>query len=141
MLTLKSNARDEIFRHAGSEYPNECCGVLLGEKKKENRIAEEAVRMRNIAEGLEKRTHFLINPLELIRIERCAAEGNLEIVGFYHSHPGCEAIASKEDVEYMLPGYSYSIVSVKNGKCAEINSFIKRMGEAAVVTEEQIIYG
>lgn len=115
----------DICSHAQAEYPNECCGILLGKHQTDRRTVNRIVPTENLADEEEKATHFSIDPLELIRIERLAGEEGLEIVGFYHSHPDCDAIVSQMDFLHMIEGYSYPILSVKNGKCVKVNSFEK----------------
>ena len=44
-------------------------------------------------------------------------------------------IASAEDIQYMIPGYSYPIISVNSGQAAEIRCYIKDYGNA--VSQEQ----
>lgn len=125
MLIFQKDTMKKICSHARTEYPNECCGILLGKHQTDWRTVSRIVPTENLAEAGEKTTHFSIDPLELVRIERFAGEEGLEIVGFYHSHPDCDAIVSKTDALHMIEGYSYPILSVKDGKCVEVNSFEK----------------
>lgn len=115
----------DICSHAQAEYPKECCGILLGKHQTDRRTVEQVVPTENLADEGEKTNHFLINPLELVWVERFAGEEGLEIVGFYHSHPDCDAIVSQMDFLHMIEGYSYPILSVRNGKCVRVNSFEK----------------
>ena len=54
----------------------------------------------------EKETHFYIDPLETFKAEITAEFDQLEIVGFYHSHPNFKAIPSCEDKDFMIEGYA-----------------------------------
>ncbi len=78
--------------------------------------------------------HYRIDPTEILRAERYAQQNHLEIVGFYHSHPDNEAAASAEDISYMIPELSYPIISVINGKAAEMRCYKKNCNNA--VSEE-----
>lgn len=109
-----------ICEQAKAQYPNECCGVLLGEKDRRGDVRVlDLYKAANIQTQEQQRGHFLIDPLELVHIEREIQEKKIEIVGFYHSHPDCRAIASKEDEAQMLPGYVYFIVSVYGAEQGE----------------------
>lgn len=35
MLKINENEMQKLCRHAANEYPKECCGILLGNKKRE----------------------------------------------------------------------------------------------------------
>ena len=77
----------------------------------------------------ERETHFYIDPLETYKAEITAEFEQLEIVGFYHSHPNFKAIPSCEDKDFMIEGYAYPIVSVRNGKFEEIRCFEKEINK------------
>lgn len=140
MLVLDKKIQRDMFSHAEREYPHECCGVLLGKRVGEKHIAYRAVCSENNSRT-DKKVHFTIDPLEIFEIEAAAAGEQLEIVGFYHSHPECAAALSKTDEAYMLEEYSYPIISIKgrvDGMYFNIASFEKIIG-ANICSEEQII--
>ena len=138
MLIFQNHTLDEIRAHAVREFPMECCGVLLGSRTAGRRSVEQVVPARNAAGTGRKQTHFLIDPLELVRIEEYALEKGWEIVGFYHSHPNQEAAASQEDIAHMIIGYSYPILSVQNGICESVSSFEKTAQQNLSVRRENI---
>lgn len=114
----------KLVKEAVQSYPNECCGVLLG-----NRTSCEIqdIRPLNNAAGKTRTlTHFKISPLDVYQVEREIEGSDLEIVGFYHSHPDCEAIPSKEDSEYMVPGLVYIILSVTSTGVVDIRCYKKK---------------
>jgi len=55
--------------------------------------------------------------------ERYARTKELEVVGFYHSHPESPAVPSQYDLEHAWPTYSYLIVSVKSEKAGDLFSW------------------
>lgn len=138
MLIFQNHTMDEAYAQAINKYPVECCGVLLGIREVNKRIVYDVVPTQNIAETDRKNTHFLMNPLEFVRIEKSAVEKGWEIVGFYHSHPDYEAQASKEDIDYMIAGYSYPIISVRKGKCVSVCSYEKKLTDGFFVQRENI---
>ena len=124
MLYFTSTALIELRRHASNEYPAECCGILIGRTDGMDKTVTLIYPVRNSAVS-GRSTHFCIKPLEILRAELYADQKQLEIVGFFHSHPDSGAIASSEDIRYMIPGYSYPIISVRNGKPSELRCYTK----------------
>ena len=139
MLILQEDTMEKLCSHAQMEYPKECCGIMLGKRQDEQRITYKVIPTKNIIDESKNTTHFLINPLEILEAELLAQKEKLEIVGFYHSHPDYEAIASEEDMLYMMEGYSYSIISVKNGTSVRISSFEKVSQADTDAKEEDIL--
>jgi len=121
----------KIFWQARSAYPLECCGVLLGDAG----LVVEAVACRNLAEAPWER--YQIAPEELIRVQRDARARQLQIVGFYHSHPehGPEA-SSADAAEAYWTGCSYLIVSVRSGEVREARSY--RLDPKGKLKEEPV---
>ncbi len=135
MLFLLNNIQEQIYRLAQTDYPNECCGILIGQNDGGNKTVRLVFPVDNSAAD-SKGAHFSIDPPEILRAERFAEQNHLEIVGFYHSHPDNVAVASTEDIRFMIPGYFYPIVSVKNGEPTEIRCYIK--ADNGTVCEEPI---
>jgi len=110
MITISKSLLDEIRTHGVKDYPYECCGLLLGRYAAEGKIVTETYPISNAREESAKRNRFLIEPVELMRGERYARDHDLEVVGFYHSHPDSPAVPSQYDLEHAWPTYSYIIV-------------------------------
>lgn len=113
-----------IKAYAVAAYPNECCGFLLGRPQNGNKEVLRTFPAANAREGSEQYHRFLITPELFLQCEKFARERNLDIVGFYHSHPNAEARPSEYDIEHGWPWYSYVIVSVKDGKAKDVTSWI-----------------
>ncbi len=105
------------------DYPYECCGLLLGRYEAEGKIVTETHPISNAREESAKRNRFLIQPEELLRGEQYARSRELEIVGFYHSHPDSPARPSQYDLEHAWPTYSYIIVSTSEGGSGDLFSW------------------
>ncbi len=58
-----------------------------------------------------------------MRGERYARGRDLEVVGFYHSHPDSPAVPSQYDLEHAWPTYSYIIVSVSAEQANDLFSW------------------
>lgn len=109
--------------HGEIAYPQECCGALLGWPTANGWRIVVAMRAQN-ASSESARTRYAIAPAELVRIAHEARRLDLEIAGFYHSHPDGAAHWSPTDLdEGHWIGASYVITEVRNGKAAETCSF------------------
>jgi len=125
MLVVKQAEYEALRRHGEETYPYECCGVLLGQFTNGDRTVEQVVRCDNSYTAESRHNRYQIDPRELIAIQRQATQQNLEIVGFYHSHPDHPAKWSKTDLaEAHWLTCSYVITSVERGAAAQTNSFV-----------------
>jgi proteasome lid subunit RPN8/RPN11 len=113
-----------LRRHGEETYPDECCGVLLGSFDADGaKTVQAIVRCRNQRSD-SPHNRYVIDPRELVRIQREAGEHGQDIVGFYHSHPQHPARWSATDLEGAhWTGCSYVITSVMDGVATETNSF------------------
>ena len=144
MLKINRKELETLRRHGEQTYPDECCGVLVGDGKDGQRQVRAVVPCSN-ARTDSLRNRFSIDPRELVRILREARERGMEIIGFYHSHPDHPACWSSTDFEeaHWL-GCSYLITGVNQGKAAETNSFLllgdleehKRFEDEALTVED-----
>ncbi|HEX7772271.1 MAG TPA: M67 family metallopeptidase [Pyrinomonadaceae bacterium] len=123
MITVSEHLLNEIRAHGVRDYPHECCGLLLGRYAAEGKTVSETYPISNAREESAKRNRFLIEPVELMRGERYAREHDLEVVGFYHSHPDSPAVPSQYDLEHAWPTYSYIIVSTSPGQSGDLFSW------------------
>lgn len=124
MLELKQKHLRAIKAHAEADYPHECGGLLLGNLDSEgNKSVVETLRMENTAEVETRHDRVLIDPRSLMLADRKAREKGLDIIGYYHSHPDDEAVPSQFDLDHALPVWSYIIVSVRDKKAVDWNSW------------------
>ncbi len=124
MLQLSSELDNNIRSAGEATYPNECCGILLGEIKNDGtKNAMRTVNIDNSSENNEQYHRFLITPEDMFKAEKIARAEKLEIIGFYHSHPDHPSKPSGYDKDHALPFYSYIIVSVDKGKAQILTSW------------------
>ena len=123
MITIGSEQLGQIRAHGISDYPYECCGLLLGRFEAEGKVVTETYPISNAREESAKRNRFLITPEELMKGERYARDHDLEVVGFYHSHPDSPAVPSQYDLEHAWPTYSYIIVSTSAERANDLFSW------------------
>ncbi len=138
-LRLASAFLNSIQEHARRDYPNECCGMMLGRATEQEKIVSEVVPLPNLrldssrAQELlpledpgreSERNRFLIDPLEQLKVEKDARKRGLDVLGYYHSHPDHPARPSIYDRDHAWPWYSYLIVSVGRDGTGDVNSWV-----------------
>jgi proteasome lid subunit RPN8/RPN11 len=115
---------EAIRRHGEETWPHECCGLLLGRVEADGRTKRVSAVEKLVNEREDSRhNRFLIAPETFLAADRSARRRGLEILGFYHSHPGAPAVPSEFDREHAWPFYSYIIVSVIDGSARELHSW------------------
>jgi proteasome lid subunit RPN8/RPN11 len=139
ILKLQSDHLQAMQTHAESTYPEECCGLLLGQLRNDEKILIEVLPTENSwdAEAVEafqavegsaqldttKRTRYSIAPEAMLKAQKDARDRNLNIIGIYHSHTDHPAIPSEFDRAIAWQQYSYVIVSVQQGKACDFKSW------------------
>jgi proteasome lid subunit RPN8/RPN11 len=123
MIRLTKEQIRSIESHAESTYPNECGGMLIGSFSNDDvRFVSEVFPLQNASEE-DQKNRVLLAPLDVLRAEKRARENNVDVIGYYHSHPEDEAIPSQYDLDHALPVWSYIIVSVRGGKSVDVRSW------------------
>jgi proteasome lid subunit RPN8/RPN11 len=118
---------ERMAQLAMAAYPFEGCGVLVGEPGKERAVVAQVVEGHNLVQD-RRRDRYELDPRDIIRAERYARDSNLEVIGFYHTHPDHPARPSQFDTERAWPGYHYVVISVNSGALAEATAW--RLAEA-----------
>jgi proteasome lid subunit RPN8/RPN11 len=129
-----------IRAHGEAGFPNEICGVLLGREADGHKTVTGLLPIENQFESDEQYHRFLITPQDMLRAERSARAQGVSVVGFYHSHPEAEAIASNYDRDHAWPWYTYIIVSVKQGRADEMRSWTLRDDRSAFDEEPVTVH-
>lgn len=125
MLKIAKPEFEAMRQHGEETYPHECCGIMLGRvvRPGEKEVVELMRAGNTRTDSLHNRYH--IAPQELVRAQREGRKKDLEIVGFYHSHPDHPAQWSKTDFEEAhWFGCSYVITAVAQGRAEVTNSFL-----------------
>ena len=125
-MKLSQQLLHQIHQHLESSYPNEGCGVMLGQ----NGIVTEVISADNQRND-SARNRYLIDPLVYLKIEREADKRGLQVLGIYHSHPDVAARPSQFDLDHAWPDFSYLIISVVKGKAVESYSWRLRDDRSA----------
>lgn len=111
-ITIPARVLAGLRREAAAAAPAECCGVLVGQKHQGAPHIRTLLPVPNQAAAPGR---YLIDARTVLRLEKQAACAGLEVIGFYHSHPGTPALPSDADLELACPGYIYVIVGSENG--------------------------
>lgn len=122
MLRLADHLENQIREHGAKDYPNECCGAMLGTDGDAGREVRSLFPLINRRDD-SPRNRFSITPEDFRAAERAAAEHGLDLLGWYHSHPDHPARPSEFDREHAWPWYSYVIVSVQAGAPKDLTSW------------------
>ena len=117
-LTLGPGVLEAIQLHGRDAYPHECCGALLGR----DGVVQEAWALPNTTEEGPRR-RFLVRPADYRAAEERAGTEELELMGFYHSHPDHPARPSQYDLDHAWPVFSYVIIAVADGRPGDITSW------------------
>lgn len=110
-LALRTVVDAAVRAHGRETFPHECCGALLGR----DGVVHEAFALANTTEEGPRR-RFLVRPDDYRMAETRAREADLDLLGFYHSHPDHPARPSQYDLDHAWPSFSYVIVSVMAGE-------------------------
>jgi proteasome lid subunit RPN8/RPN11 len=141
-LVLTSQQWSQIEREGAAAYPNECCGAMLGRADfgdaGNQRIVDRLEPLTNAFEAGERYHRFSLEPRELMRLEKRASEAGLAVLGFYHSHPDHPARPSEYDRSHAWPFYSYVIVEIRQGRAAEMTSWLLDEASEQFKSEEMI---
>ena len=120
---------ETIEAHARETFPEECCGFLLGPPAEPRKVAGLR-RATNVAETNRER-RYLIDPREILTVEKEVRGSGQEVLGFYHSHPNHPAEPSEFDRSHAWPWYSYVILSIVDRKPADLRAWLLD-GDASV---------
>ena len=126
-MPLKIGAGDvgHIHDHAKETYPEECAGALIGVNTGDMKVVVDVWRAENTHEK-DRGRRFLIEPLKIKEFEERAQERDMDLLGFYHSHPDHPAQPSEYDREHAWPYYSYVIASVGEDAVKDMRSWVLR---------------
>ncbi len=139
MIFLTGQHIREIEQHGERDYPHECGGLLIGHFAADGKkTVVELMPMENSSAEETRHNRVLILPKDLMRAERYAREKKMDVVGYYHSHPDDRAFPSQFDLDHALPVWSYIIVSVLQGKAADLRSW-EMENDRSKFNDEEII--
>ena len=130
---------ERILRHGERTYPEEACGLLVGEER--GSAILEVVEIANVAEAMRAerpdaftrsaRDGYVMDPREQMRATQAAEREGRAVIGVYHSHPDVGAYFSAEDKRRALPFApdlplypAWIVADVKRGKGLAAKLFV-----------------
>jgi proteasome lid subunit RPN8/RPN11 len=134
MISLSEEHKKQIETHGEATYPFECGGMLIGHFGE--RTVVETFPLENSSTE-DQKNRVLILPKDVLRAERYARSNKMDVIGYYHSHPEDVAVPSQYDLDHALPVWSYIIVSVLQGKAADLRSWVME-NDRSKFNEEEI---
>jgi proteasome lid subunit RPN8/RPN11 len=129
-LKISEALAAQIRAHGVETYPHECCGAILGTDADDARTVHGLMPLQNRRDD-SPRNRFEVTPDDVRLAEKTAMAKNLDLIGWYHSHPDAPARPSEFDREHAWPWYSYIIVSIQKGTPQDMNSFRLKDDRAA----------
>jgi proteasome lid subunit RPN8/RPN11 len=139
-IVLLTQAHSQaIFLHAEQCYPEECCGLLLGNHQSIDGVEVNIVRAvystANVWEqslsALDRsddavataQRRYRIDSVAMLQAQQHARANHWDVIGIYHSHPNAAAVPSEWDRAWAWTQYSYLIVSLQNGVAQDLKSW------------------
>jgi len=134
VLKIREELLRRIHAHGVETYPYECCGALLGRDGDLSREVLDLLPLENRRND-SPRNRFEVTPADVLLAEKTARQNNIELLGWYHSHPDAPARPSEFDREHAWPWYSYIIVSVQQREPRDTTSWRLRDDRSAYDSE------
>lgn len=122
-MRISRDLLDKICRHGEQAYPEECCGIMLGDASERDTVVKDIVEIEN-SQDENRRRRFLVTPEQYRRAEGMADERGMSLLGFYHTHPDHPAAPSAFDTDHALPWFTYVIMSVVRGQAATTTAWV-----------------
>lgn len=111
-VTLSPRIVAGLRRQAAAAVPAECCGALIGTANAHGIEVRSLIPVENAAAD---HSTYRIDADVVLRLERQCECADLQVIGFYHSHPTTTPEPSRLDLELASPGYLYLIVEANEG--------------------------
>lgn len=108
---LPSSIREGMVAHARAEYPNEMCGLIIGDRP----VAEggRALRFEPTRNKAASPFRYEIDPEELLRLTIATDDADEAFWGIAHSHTHSPAVPSPTDIGLAFyPDALYVLVSL-----------------------------
>ncbi len=138
-MDLTSHDLKEILAHAEEGYPDEVCGIIIGKAgdpkthlvRRCSNLANQYHQEDPIRFPRDARTSYVMDPKDLLRIQRESDSKGFDFLLIYHSHTDHEAYFSKTDKDLALfdgeplwPRAHYMVVSVKSKEISHFKIFV-----------------
>lgn len=114
-LLLPQPLYHQLVEHACRTLPIECCGLLAGVVHRRQGYVTQVLALAN---ALASPVAYRTDPRDLLHAFRLLRRFELELLGFYHSHPTAPPQPSRRDLEQNTYGsaVAHLIVSLAGPK-------------------------
>ena len=110
-VTLPAQIHEALVAHARAEYPNEMCGLIIGDKPAAS--GGQALRFEPTRNKAASPYRYEIHPDDLLRLTIATDDSDEVFWAIAHSHPHTPAIPSPTDVGLAFyPESLYLLVSL-----------------------------
>jgi proteasome lid subunit RPN8/RPN11 len=110
-VALDTAIRDALIAHARAEYPNEMCGLIVGDGPAAD--GGRALRFEPTRNKAASPYRYEVDPDDLLRLTIATDEADEVIWGIVHSHTHTPAVPSPTDVGLAFyPESLYLLVSL-----------------------------
>jgi proteasome lid subunit RPN8/RPN11 len=137
-VSIRRGSFDAIKAQAEREYPDECCGFVIGDATVEEvrpipNIQNEKHAADPAAHPRDARTAYLMEPRAQLTVLNELDRRALVLKIVYHSHPDHDAYFSPTDRRQACafdpdypdyPGTAYVVLSIKNAKFSRAAAFV-----------------
>jgi proteasome lid subunit RPN8/RPN11 len=110
---LPEGIRDQVIAHARAEYPNEMCGLIVGDAPAAD--GGRALRFEPARNKAASPYRYEIHPDDLLRLTIATDDADEVFWGIVHSHTHSPAMPSPTDIGLAFyPDALYLLVSLAN---------------------------
>ena len=111
--SLAPDIREALIAHARAEYPNEMCGLIIGDASAAD--SGRALRFEPTRNKADSPYRYEIDPDDLLRLTIATDDADEVFWGIVHSHTHTPAVASPTDVGLAFyPDALYILVSLSD---------------------------
>jgi len=108
---LPASIREAIIAHARAEYPNEMCGLIIGDAAAAD--GGRALRFERTRNKAASPYRYEIHPDDLLRLTIATDDADEAFWAIVHSHTHTPAVPSPTDVELAFyPDALYLLISL-----------------------------
>lgn len=130
-----------LREHARADFPNECCGLLVGTCNADIATITDVHKSRNLTSGDPSKS-FEVDPklrFDVMRDVQSKPDG-IDVIGHYHSHPNGPAAPSATDLSMAYePDMIWLILGVPDNQDIEVGAFQARSDRSAFDSLELVI--
>jgi len=117
-LQLSAGDLDEMIAHCLGTYPEEGCGLLVGDPT--TSVVASVHPTRNLAASAQV---YTVDPREHLHLDREAEHAGQAVIGVFHSHTHTDAYPSPTDIAQAPdPSWHYVLVSLRH-EVASVRSY------------------